>query len=397
MRTYYPLEMCGSISLYTLFLIVLRISFTFCEEEPSHSIQLTTIDFNTEIGSNNYFVMFFAPWCSYCVKLKPTWEELAEMLNEPGSRVKIAKVDCTTESGICKQQQITSYPTLLYYRKGNKDAVKYAGTRDLSSLANFLNDQLGTNVVEQGTDALRPGPIELTDETYSDHLAKGRHFVKFYAPWCGHCQSLSPTWENVGILFAPHESVTIGKIDCTVQKEACRTYDIKSYPTLLWIENGQKIEKYQGVRSVEDLQSYIEDKLASPEEPLPLEVEEKTVEEIPPVIHLVGDTFDEGIKKGFTFVKYFAPWCGHCKGLAPTWHDLGEKFSDREDVTIADVDCTREENKQLCDEQEVDGFPTLILYKNGERLDKYTGSRGLSDLYKFVGKHLADNYDHDEL
>lgn len=51
--------------------------------------------------------------------------------------------------------------------------------------------------------------------------------------------------------------------------------------------------------------------------------------------------------------------CGHCKSLAPTWRNLGEQFITRGDVTIADVDCTREENKQLCDEQEVSCFPII--------------------------------------
>lgn len=43
-------------------ILVLLSSSISCEEEPSHAIELTTIDFNSEIGSINYFVMFHAPW-----------------------------------------------------------------------------------------------------------------------------------------------------------------------------------------------------------------------------------------------------------------------------------------------------------------------------------------------
>lgn len=45
--------------------------------------------------------------------------------------------------------------------------------------------------------------------------------------------------------------------------------------------------------------------------------------------------------------------CGHCKRLAPTWEELGKKFLNRKEVSIMKVDCTLEDNKQLCSDQEV--------------------------------------------
>lgn len=61
---------------------------------------------------------------------------------------------------------------------------------------------------------------------------------------------------------------------------------------------------------------------------------------------------------------------------------------------MAKVDCTLPDNKELCSEQEVDGFPTIFIYKEGDKLDEYNGSRQLEDLYEFISKHAGG---HDEL
>lgn len=107
-----------------------------------------------------------------------------------------------------------------------------------------------------------------------------------------------------------------------------------------------------------------------------------------PVKILVGKNF-ESIALDSTkhvFVEFYAPWCGHCKQLAPIWDELGEHFDGDEDVVIAKMDATKNEVKQV----QVSGFPTLKFFTKGtnEMID-YTGGRTLDDLIEFVEAHVS--------
>merc|ERR1712232_1090325 len=92
--------------------------------------------------------------------------------------------------------------------------------------------------------------------------------------------------------------------------------------------------------------------------------------------------FESKIKGGDVFVKFYAPWCGHCKRLAPTWTELAGKVSG-DKVTIAKVDCTKQ--KSLCTTHGVRGYPTLKYFKGGSSEgEKYQGGRDIASFEKFI-------------
>jgi len=97
---------------------------------------------------------------------------------------------------------------------------------------------------------------------------------------------------------------------------------------------------------------------------------------------LTSKTWSEKTAGKTVFVKFFAPWCGHCKELKPAWDKLMTEFADHKTILVADVDCDGT-GKDLCESQNIEGFPTL---KSGspDALEDYDGEREFDDLKKFA-------------
>ncbi|XP_054266646.1 thioredoxin domain-containing protein 5 homolog [Macrosteles quadrilineatus] len=380
-------RLIGTVSVTSIFL-----SLTCVAQKDDFVKTYSKEDFMSEVNKRNNFVMFFAPWCSHCKTFSPVWEDLAKDLSE-SSNIAVAKVDCTIHTELCSNQDITGYPTLKLYKTGAVEGKKFRGSRDVPTLKRFINEELGdeADLPSTTTEGVTVGPVELTDDTFLDHVSQGNHFVKFFAPWCSHCQNLAPTWHELAV--SVKDGVTVAKIDCTQSQKVCSMFNVMSYPTLLWIQNGEQVDAYQGERSLGSLQEYVAQML-KPNEQRKTEKTEDTADSEKSVVALTEGNFYSSIENGVTFVKFFAPWCGHCKRLAPTWEELAKTLSSEGKVKIAHVDCTLEENKDLCNDQEVEGYPTLFLYKNGVKVSEYNGSRVLEDLIEFVKRHSSS---HDEL
>ena len=73
--------------------------------------------------------------------------------------------------------------------------------------------------------------------------------------------------------------------------------------------------------------------------------------------------------------------------MKPAWDELMSEFEGRTDVIIADVDCTKDENKDLCSKYGVRGYPTIKYWKAGAE-SPYQGGRDFAALKKFVDDTL---------
>jgi len=106
------------------------------------------------------------------------------------------------------------------------------------------------------------------------------------------------------------------------------------------------------------------------------------------VIKLTKETFDKTLgKHPYLLVEFYAPWCGHCKALAPEYEKAAQVLQDHTPiVTLAKVDATAEE--ELGTRFRVRGFPTLKFFKHGKEYD-YAGGRTEATIVQWVKKRVG--------
>ncbi|EPY52658.1 protein disulfide isomerase [Schizosaccharomyces cryophilus OY26] len=103
---------------------------------------------------------------------------------------------------------------------------------------------------------------------------------------------------------------------------------------------------------------------------------------------LVADNFNDIVMDSTkdVLVEFYAPWCGHCKNLAPTYESLAEEYANNKNVVIAKVDATENDLNVS-----ISGFPTIMLFKANDKENPlfYEGSRSLEDMSSFIDKHSS--------
>lgn len=297
-----------------------------------------------------------------------------------------------------------------------------------------------------GMDALK-----LTENNWQRRTKDKVVFLKFFAPWCGHCKKMKPDWDRLMADFKGSPTGLVAEVDCTAKGKAlCESHHIQSYPGLLWGKVGS-LEPYTGSRTYEDMREFadehlgttcgpgsmdlcddekralfekfkrmpphvLKEKIGTAEKQIKLaEHRFQAIErnmsneiglaeqrkrrdidrineenELPTIAHADGDfaltseNWDQMSKDKAVFVKFFAPWCGHCQKMKGDWEKLMLKFEGTTDALVAEVDCAGN-GEDLCEKHGVEGFPRLLYGVAGqEELDKYTGPRDYESLESFA-------------
>lgn len=110
-----------------------------------------------------------------------------------------------------------------------------------------------------------------------------------------------------------------------------------------------------------------------------------------PVKVVVGKNFDDIVKNSgkYVLLEFYAPWCGHCKSLAPIYEDLAKQHAGNDKLVIAKIDATANEIPGVA----VQGFPTIKWFQPGKDAPTdFSGDRTLEGFNKFLKEQLGDDF-----
>ncbi|CAO3642069.1 unnamed protein product [Cunninghamella blakesleeana] len=179
--------------------------------------------------------------------------------------VYFGQVDCNTNEVLCKEQnvyhnrikqeeeEINKKWIIHQYIQGEfKKSIKEIEIEQKQSLSNEIEKQIVSSPL--GSDAsLSIHKLDFLQSIQSSHHP---WFIKFYAPWCGHCKKLAPIWDHLAALYSDQD-INIGEVNCESNKELCDAEKITGLPTLKFFHYGTSYI-YKGDRTAESFIKYLE-------------------------------------------------------------------------------------------------------------------------------------------
>ncbi|KAB8068627.1 thioredoxin-like protein, partial [Aspergillus leporis] len=97
--------------------------------------------------------------------------------------------------------------------------------------------------------------VPLTAESFQKLVTTTQDpwFIKFYAPWCHHCQALAPNWQQMAKEM--QNVLNVGEVNCDAEPRLCKDAHVSAFPTMYFFRGGERVE-YTGLRGLGDLVNY---------------------------------------------------------------------------------------------------------------------------------------------
>jgi len=259
-------------------------------------------------------VMFYAPWCGHCKRLKPVYAEAATEIKGKYALAGM-DVDRVENYPLRRQFNITGFPTIIYFEKG-EEKFHYSGGHKKEEIIEWLANPQAKKVESEDEDSKESffsidseNPnyiVHLNDSTFDEFIAENQQkpiLAMFYAPWCGHCKNLKPELIQASIdLHEEQNNAIIAAIDATKAPNLSKQYKIQGFPTMKFFRDGKYAFEIHE-RTAEKIVAFLKDP-KEPPAPEPEWSEQET-----DVVHLNQDNFKAITKKKKAALVFFYAPC----------------------------------------------------------------------------------------
>lgn len=228
--------------------------------------------------------------------------------------------------------------------------------------------------------------------------------VEFYAPWCGHCQSLVPEYKKLA--KAVKGVIKVGSVNADEHKSLGGQYGVRGFPTIKIFGsnkrspvdfNGQRTAKAMAEAALAEAKKKVQAAFGGGSSSSGGSSGGSGGDD---VIELTDDNFDKLVLQSddVWLVEFFAPWCGHCKNLEPEWKKAAKELKGK--VKLGALDATAHQSK--ASEYGVRGYPTIKFFAGGKKsgpsdAQEYDGGRTASDIVAWALEKHVDSIPAPEL
>ncbi|XP_043460949.1 protein disulfide-isomerase A6 homolog [Leptopilina heterotoma] len=244
----------------------------------------------------------------------------------------------------------------------------------------------GVQCMYSNTDVVELNPTNFKSQVLGSN---GIYVVEFYAPWCGHCQQLEPEYKKAAT--ALKDILKVGAVNADDHKSLAEQYGIRGFPTIKIFVAG-KPEDYNGPRTAAGI---AEGALKAAQQKVQkiLSPNKKDSKDSKDVVELTDDNFDKLVlgSEDLWLVEFYAPWCGHCKNLAPHWAAAASELKGK--VKLGALDATVHSLK--ASKYGVNSYPTIKFFaagkKDSDSVSEYDGGRTSNDIVNWAMEKLTES------
>ncbi|KOS20891.1 Protein disulfide-isomerase [Escovopsis weberi] len=287
------------------------------------------------------------------------------------------------DAAIAKAEGVEA-PAIVLYKDFDERKAVYTGKFESDDIMSFIQT------------AATPEVGEVGPETYSAYMSTKKPLAYIFAETAEERKELAELLKPLARKYK--EKINVATIDAKTYGGHAANINLQTdkFPAFAIqdVANNLKFPFSQELTITFDaISEFVDSFIAGTLEPS-VKSEPIPEKQDGPVTVVVGKTFNEVVidNEQDVLIEFYAPWCGHCKALAPKWDELGALYAESEhkkNVVIAKVDATA--NDLPID---IKGFPSLFLYAAGDKKNpiEYEGSRSVEDFVKFIsekGKYKA--------